>query len=224
YYENQLKKTKHQVDAEAIRAFFPLERCLAGMFSVYEECFGLTIRQIENPQPWAEGVTLYAVADSRTDEPLGLFYLDLYPRPGKYNHFAQFGIIDGKLMGDGYYQRPTVALMCNFPTPTDSAPSLLTHDNLETLFHEFGHALHTILTRAKYVAFSGTNVPRDFVEAPSQMLENWTWDKGVLDSFAADYRDPSKKIPADLLARMEKAKLATIGTFYRRQLAFALGD
>src|SRR5690606_8454785 len=118
YYENQLKKTKHQVDAEAIRAYFPLERCLAGMFSVYEECFGLTIRQIENPQPWAEGVTLYAVADSRTDEPLGLFYLDLYPRPGKYNHFAQFGIIDGKLMGDGYYQRPTVALMCNFPTPT----------------------------------------------------------------------------------------------------------
>jgi thimet oligopeptidase len=224
YYENQLKKTKYQVDAEAIRAYFPLNNCLAGMFDVYESIFGLTITQIENPQPWAEGVTLYVIADSRTGEPLGLFYLDLYPRQGKYNHFAQFGIIDGKLMNDGYYQRPTVALVCNFPEPTADAPSLLTHANLETLFHEFGHALHTILTRAKYVAFSGTSVPRDFVEAPSQMLENWAWDKGVLDSFAADYRDPSKKIPADLLARMEEAKLATIATFYRRQLALALGD
>ncbi len=224
YYENQLKKTKYQVDAEAIRAYFPLNNCIAGMFDVYESIFGLSITQIENPQPWAEGVTLYAVSDSRTGEPLGLFYLDLYPRQGKYNHFAQFGIIDGKLMNDGYYQRPTVALVCNFPEPTSDAPSLLTHANLETLFHEFGHALHTIMTRAKYVAFSGTSVPRDFVEAPSQMLENWVWDKGVLDSFAADYRDPSQKIPADLLERMEEAKLATIGTFYRRQLALALGD
>lgn len=224
YYENRLKKEKHQVDAEALRAYFPLERCLAGMFGVYESIFGLKIEQIENPQPWAEGVTLYAISDSRTGEPLGLFYLDLFPREGKYNHFAQFGIIDGKLTGDGYYQRPTVALVCNFPPATADAPSLLSHDNLETLFHEFGHALHTILTRAKYVAFSGTSVPRDFVEAPSQMLENWAWDKDVLDSFAADYRDPGKKIPADLLERMEAAKLATIGTFYRRQLAFALGD
>jgi thimet oligopeptidase len=224
FYENQLKKTKYQVDAEAIRAYFPLDNCLAGMFDVYESIFGLSITQIENPQPWAEGVTLYAVSDSRTGEPLGLFYLDLFPRQGKYNHFAQFGIIDGKLMNDGYYQRPTVALVCNFPEPNGDTPSLLTHDNLETLFHEFGHALHTILTRAKYVAFSGTSVPRDFVEAPSQMLENWTWDKGVLDSFAADYRDPSQKIPADLLERMEEAKLATIATFYRRQLALALGD
>lgn len=224
YYENQLKKAKYQVDAEQIRAYFSLDRCIAGMFDVYENIFGLTIEQIENPEPWAEGVTLYAISDARTGEPLGLFYLDLFPRQGKYNHFAQFGIVDGKLMGDGYYQRPTVALLCNFPPPNEDTPSLLTHDNLETLFHEFGHALHTILTRAKYVAFSGTSVPRDFVEAPSQMLENWTWDKGVLDSFAADYRDPEKKIPAELLDRMEAAKLATIGTFYRRQLAFALGD
>jgi thimet oligopeptidase len=224
YYENQLKKEKYQVDAEELRAYFSLDRCLAGMFDVYETIFGLTIEQVENPDPWAEGVTLYAISDARTGEPLGLFYLDLFPRQGKYNHFAQFGIVDGKLMGDGYYQRSTVALLCNFPPANGDTPSLLTHDNLETLFHEFGHALHTILTRAKYVAFSGTNVPRDFVEAPSQMLENWTWDKGVLDSFAADYRDPSKKIPAELLDRMEAAKLATIGTFYRRQLAFALGD
>jgi thimet oligopeptidase len=100
----------------------------------------------------------------------------------------------------------------------------MSHSDVETLFHEFGHAMHTILTRAKYARFSGTSVPGDFVEAPSQMLENWVWDKKVLDSFAADYRDPSKKIPADILAKLKEAKLATEGTRYRRQLAFGLMD
>jgi Zn-dependent oligopeptidase len=95
---------------------------------------------------------------------------------------------------------------------------------VETLFHEFGHAMHTILTRAQSARFSGTSVPGDFVEAPSQMLENWVWDKKVLDSFAADYRDPSKKIPAEILAKLKEAKLATEGTRYRRQLAFGLMD
>jgi thimet oligopeptidase len=117
-----------------------------------------------------------------------------------------------------------VALVCNFPVPQKETPSLLTHRDVETLFHEFGHALHSILTRAQYGRFAGTSVPGDFVEAPSQMLENWVWDKRVLDSFAADYRDPAKKIPADTLARLKEAKLATVGIYYRRQLSFALMD
>jgi thimet oligopeptidase len=95
---------------------------------------------------------------------------------------------------------------------------------VETIFHEFGHAMHSILTRAKYARFSGTSVPRDFVEAPSQMLENWVWDKSVLDSFAADYRDPTKKIPAEILAKLKEARLATEGTRYRRQVSFGLMD
>jgi thimet oligopeptidase len=93
-----------------------------------------------------------------------------------------------------------------------------------TIFHEFGHAMHSILTRAKYARFAGTSVPGDFVEAPSQMLENWAWDKSVLDSFAADYRNPTNKIPADILGKMKAAKLATEGTYYRRQLSFGLAD
>jgi thimet oligopeptidase len=148
----------------------------------------------------------------------------MFPREGKYNHFAQFGIIEGKLLPDGMYQRPVVALICNFPAPTPDHPPLMSHMDVETIFHEFGHAMHSILTRAKYSRFSGTSVPRDFVEAPSQMLENWVWDKKVLDSFAADYRDPSKKIPAEVLAKLKEAKLATEGTRYRRQLSFGLTD
>src|SRR6202011_6416107 len=100
----------------------------------------------------------------------------------------------------------------------------MTHLVVETLFHEFGHALHSITTRAHYVRFAGTHVPTDFVEAPSQMLQNWVWDKNVLDPFAADYRDPSKKIPAETIKKMNDSKLATAGVFYRRQFAFATLD
>jgi thimet oligopeptidase len=224
YFSNQLKKEKYTVDAEQLRVYFPYQRVLNGMFRIYQSIFGLKFDPVEPPYKWIGDLQLYAVSDAKSDEPLGLFYLDMFPRPGKYNHFAQFGLIEGKLLSDGKYQRPTVALICNFPSPAGGKPSLLAHTDVETLFHEFGHAMHSILTRAKYVRFSGTSVPRDFVEAPSQMLENWVWDKKVLDSFAADYRDPSKKIPAEILAKLKEARLATEGTRYRRQLSFGLMD
>ena len=155
---------------------------------------------------------------------MGMFYLDMFPRDGKFNHFAQFSLIAGKEFEEGLYKRPCVALICNFQSPTDDKPSLLSHNEVETLFHEFGHALHSILTRAHHSRFSGTSVPRDFVEAPSQMLENWVWDKEQLDGFAADYRDPAKKIPSDILDQLKAARLATIGTHYRRQLSFGILD
>jgi thimet oligopeptidase len=224
YYSNQLKKDKYNVDKEQLRVYFPYQRVMDGMFDIYQRIFGLKFERVEPPYKWVDDLQCYAVSDAQTGEPLGLFYLDMFPREGKYNHFAQFGIVDGKLLPDGKYQRPVCALICNFPAPTKDRPALMSHDDVETIFHEFGHAMHTILTRAKYVRFSGTSVPRDFVEAPSQMLENWIWDKKVLDTFAADYRDPSKKIPAEILAQLEAARLATEGTRYRRQLAFGLMD
>jgi thimet oligopeptidase len=224
YYSNQLKKQRYDVDAEQLRVYFPYQRVLDGMFAIYQRIFGLKFEPVEPPYKWIGDLQLYAVSDAQTGEPLGLFYLDMFPRDGKYNHFAQFGIIEGKLLPDGKYQRPVCALICNFPAPTKDHPSLMSHMDVETIFHEFGHAMHTILTRAKYARFSGTSVPGDFVEAPSQMLENWIWDKKVLDSFAADYRDPSKKIPAEILAKLKEAKLATEGMRYRRQLAFGLMD
>jgi Zn-dependent oligopeptidase len=224
YYANQLKKQKYTVDAEALRVYFPYEKVLHGMFRIYETIFGIRIEEISAPYKWVDDLKLFAVSDSGTGEPLGLFYLDMFPREGKFNHFAQFRLIEGKVMASGKYQRPTVALICNFPAPTKDKPSLMSHMDVETIFHEFGHAMHSMMTRAKYGRFSGTSVPGDFVEAPSQMLENWVWDKKVLDSFAADYRDPSKKIPADILAQLKAARLATEATRYRRQLSFALMD
>ena len=224
YYENLYKKEKFSVDAEQLRVFFPYEQTLQGMFRVYEDIFRLKIVEAKPDYKWNDKVTLHLVYDSLSGEPLGALYLDMFPREGKYNHFAMFPLISGKQLPSGHYQRPTVALICNFPTPGKDKPSLLSHDNVETLFHEFGHALHGILTRTKFSRFAGTSVPRDFVEAPSQMLENWIWDKTVLDAFAADYRDSSKKIPQSVLDKLQEAKKATIARHYRRQLSYGLVD
>src|SRR5437660_160817 len=224
YYANQRDKQKYAVDKEALRAYFPFQKVLDGMFNIYQSIFGLKFEKIAAPYKWIDDLQLYMVTDSSTGEPLGMFYLDMFPREGKFNHFAQFEIISGKLLPDGKYQRPTVALLCNFSPPAADKPSLMTHQEVETLFHEFGHALHSIVTRAKYGRFAGTHVPGDFVEAPSQMLQNWVWDKKVLDTFAADYRDPSKKIPAEIIKKMNDAKLSNAGVPYRRQFAFASLD
>ena len=224
YYSNQRNKQKYAVDKEALRAYFPFQKVLDGIFNIYQSIFGLKFEKITAPYKWIDDLQLYLVTDSATGEPLGMFYLDMFPREGKFNHFAQFDILSGNLLPDGKYQRPTVALLCNFPPATADKPSLLAHNDVETLFHEFGHALHSIVTRAKYGRFAGTHVPGDFVEAPSQMLQNWVWDKNVLDTFAGDYRDPSKKIPAEIIKRMNDAKLANAGVFYRRQFAFASLD
>ena len=224
YYSNQLNKQKYAVDKEALRVYFPFQKVLDGMFAIYQNIFALKFERITAPYQWIDDLQLWVVTDSATGEPLGMFYLDMFPREGKFNHFAQFDILSGKLRSDGKYQRPTVALLCNFPPATGDKPSLMTHTDVETLFHEFGHALQSIVTRARSGRFAGAHVPGDFVEAPSQMLQNWVWDKKVLDTFAADYRDSSKKIPAEIIQKMNDAKLAGAGVLYRRQFAFASLD
>jgi thimet oligopeptidase len=224
YCAEQLRQQKYNIDAEALRAYFPFEKVLQGMFNVYQRIFGVQIREIDAPSRYVEDLKLYAVIDAQSGASLGLLYMDMFPRPGKFNHFANFSLIDGKRLEDGRYQRPTTSLLCNFPTASKDHPSLLTHQHVTTIFHEFGHAMHAILTQAKYVRFSGTNVPQDFVEAPSQMLEYFSWDKKVLDGFAADYRDSTKKIPEEVLAKLKAADLATKAFYYRRQLSLATED
>jgi Zn-dependent oligopeptidase len=135
YYANQRDKQKYAVDKEALRAYFPFQKVLDGMFNIYQSIFGLKFEKIAGPYKWIDDLQLYMVTDSSTGEPLGMFYLDMFPREGKFNHFAQFEIISGKLLPDGKYQRPTVALLCNFSPPTADKPSLMTHQEVETLFH-----------------------------------------------------------------------------------------
>ncbi|MCP4093559.1 MAG: Zn-dependent oligopeptidase [Planctomycetes bacterium] len=224
YYQNMLMKNQYGVDAEALRNYFKLDDVIAGMFDIYQHIFGLTFHRIDTPYAWIDDLQLYVVTDAATGEPLGCFYLDMFPRPGKYNHFAQFDIMGGKRLADGRYRRPAAALVCNFTPGVGDQPALMSHYEVETVFHEFGHAMHAVLTRTKYGQFSGGSVPRDFVEAPSQMFENWVWDVDVLQRFAVDYRDPSKKIPAELIEKMKEANLATAALGYRRQMGLALSD
>ena len=224
YYKALYKKRNYLVDEDELAAYFPYQKTLEGMFAIYQRIFGIKIQPVEPPYKWVSDLAFYAVLDADSGEPMGLFYLDMFPRDGKYNHFQESPILEGRRLPDGRYQCPTTCLVCNFPSPSPDNPSLLSHDEVEALFHEFGHAMHSILTRATYARFSGTSVPQDFVEAPSQMLENWVWDKKVLDSFAANYRHPEQKITANVLDQLKVARLATMGTYYRRQLAFALCD
>lgn len=194
YYANQLKKQRYKVDAEQLRAHFPYERVLKGMFTICGQVFGLSFARLEAPYRWTDNLELYLVSDAKNRRPLGAFYLDMFPRKGKFRHFAQFSLIDGKRLPSGEYQCPCVALVCNFPPPAEGKPSLLSHNEVETLFHEFGHALHSLLTEANYFRFSGTSVPRDFVEAPSQMLENWVWDPQSLNIITTGRRGQSPKL------------------------------
>ena len=224
YYTNKLKREKYAVDTEKLRVYFPYQATLQGMFAIYQKIFSLKFTEVQPPYVWAEGVKLYVVQDATTGVPMGAFYLDMFPREGKFNHFACFGQKAGGVMADGRYDLPVAALLCNFPAPSPDKPSLLKHDDVETLFHEFGHVMHGMLARARFASQGAFSVPRDFVEAPSQMLENWVWDKAVLDTFAADYRDPSKKIPAETIASLVAARQATEGLFNRRQLAIGLLD
>ncbi|HYD83472.1 MAG TPA: M3 family metallopeptidase, partial [Opitutus sp.] len=224
YYMNLLKKQRYAVDEEQLRVFFAYEPTLRGMFDIYQRIFGLTFTEVTPPWVWTPGVQLFVVTDASTDAPIGSFYLDMFPREGKYNHFACFPQMSGRVLPDGRYELPVATLVCNFPPPAGDAPSLLSHDNVETLFHEFGHVMHMLLGRARFQGQTSGAVPRDFVEAPSQMLESWVWDKKVLDTFAADYRDRAKKIPAETIEALTQARVATDGYFNRRQLSLGLVD
>ena len=224
YYTNKLLKERYAVDTEKLRVYFPYQSTLDGMFAIYQKIFGLKFTQVEAPYVWAPDVQLYVVADAATGTPMGAFYLDMFPREGKFNHFACFPQKAGGGMADGRYELPVAALLCNFPAPSADKPSLLKQGDVVTLFHEFGHVMHGMLSRSRFVAQGGFTVPQDFVEAPSQMLENWVWDKAVLDTFAADYRDPEKKIPAETIAAIVAARQATEGYATRRQLSFGLID
>ena len=224
YYQEKQNQISYQIDEEALRQYFPYERCLQGLFQICETIFGIEITEIENPTLWDPSVALYVVTDSETEKPLGLFYLDPFPREGKFNHFAKFGIISGAELADGTYQRPTVALVCNFPAPMENQPSLLTFTDVESLFHEFGHCIHSLLTESRYGRFSGTSVPRDFVEVPSQMLEYWLADPKVLSLFAANWKDISIPMPEDWIHKLNEIDKAHSGVSYRKQISYALID
>ncbi|TFF93169.1 peptidase, partial [Candidatus Thorarchaeota archaeon] len=172
---------------------------------------------------WSDDVRSFEVYDKVTGGLMGMFHLDLFPRDGKFKHQAMFTIL-GRRVKDGRALLPIASMVGNFRKPTKSQPSLLRHSEVVTFFHEFGHLMHVVTNKARYARFGLSGVLPDFIETPSQMLENWAWNEEVLSIISGHYEDPSKKLPSDVLKRMIDAKLLDIGLLTLRQVFFALID
>ena len=185
--------------------------------------FGLEFSEIEDFDSWHEDVRLFVMVDTETGEEIGRFYLDLFPREGKFSHAAEFPLVPSRRLEDGSYQNPMCAMVANFTKPTKETPSLLQHGEVETLFHEFGHVLHQNLGRTETARFSGTNVERDFVEAPSQIMEHWVWRADVLQRFAR-HHETGGPIPQELVDQLVAARNLNKGIFQLRQMQYGWWD
>jgi thimet oligopeptidase len=223
YYDTQQRKTDYGVDNFEVAEYFPLQQVLDGMFALTSEMFGITFEEITDFDTWHEDVKLYAMHEADSGEEIARFYLDLFPREGKYGHAAEFPLIRGRLLEDGSYQNPVCAMVANFTKPTKDQPSLLQHGEVETLFHEFGHVLHQNLGRTELARFSGTSTERDFVEAPSQIMEHWTWRPDVLKRFARHY-ETGEPIPTGLVDQLVAARLLNKAMWQLRQMTYGWWD
>eukprot|EP00092_Neocalanus_flemingeri_P009866 GFUD01010635.1.p1 GENE.GFUD01010635.1~~GFUD01010635.1.p1 ORF type:complete len:787 (+),score=201.65 GFUD01010635.1:408-2768(+) len=223
YYANQVEKKNYSVDKEKLKEYFPLETVTAGMMEIYQRLLGLKFTKLDGGEVWHDEVSMYQVDDKATGENIGYFYMDLHPRDGKYGHAAMWDLQPGSLDKHGNRQKAVATMVCNFPKPEADKPALLEHRQVQTFFHEFGHVMHGICSRTNISTFFGTNVEGDFVEAPSQMLENWVWEEESLKMMSGHYEDESP-IPADLLKNLVASKSANEGGKSLRQMYFATLD
>jgi peptidyl-dipeptidase Dcp len=221
YYAEKLKNEKFQVNDEMLRPYFKLENVIDGVFQVAKNLYGLTFQQRFDIPVYHEDVKTYDVLDENGKH-VSVFYADFHPRAGKRGG-AWMTSFRGQKVDQGVQVRPHVAIVCNFTKPTATKPSLLGFDEVTTLFHEFGHALHGMLADTKYESLSGTNVFWDFVELPSQILENWAYEKECLDLFAEHF-ETKEKIPAELIKKIKDSSSFLEGRATLRQLSFATVD
>nr|WP_227467873.1 M3 family metallopeptidase [Nocardioides lijunqiniae] len=213
YYEELVRKEQLQVDAQQVRTYFAFDKVRQGLLHVTGRLFGLRYEEVADATLWADDVTAYDVFDAAEGDAadsFGRIYLDLHPREGKYKHAAQFTLTEGV----GGRQLSEGVLVCNF------SRGLMEHDHVVTLFHEFGHLVHHVLGgRGRWTRFAGVSTEWDFVEAPSQMLEEWAWDADVLRTFATD--ESGEPIPADLVGRMRRGDDFGKGYLARQQMFYA---
>lgn len=221
YYAEKLKSEKFQVNDEMLRPYFKLENVIDGVFKVAGKLYGLKFEQRFDIPVYHEDVKTYEVLDEEGNH-VSVFYADFHPRAGKRNG-AWMTSFRGQKIEKGVNIRPHVAIVCNFTKPTPTKPSLLGFDEVVTLFHEFGHALHGMLANTCYETLSGTNVYWDFVELPSQIMENWAYEKECLDLFAEHY-ETKEKIPADLIKKIKDSSSFLEGRATLRQVSFATID
>jgi len=223
YYNEMVQDKKYSVDQEKLKEYFPLEVVTKGLMEIYQRLLGLTFTKETEGEVWHDEVELYRVDDTATGEIIGYFFMDMFPRDGKYGHAAMWQLQPASLNSSGKRQKSVASMVCNFPKPSGGKPSLLSHKQVKTFFHEFGHVMHGICSKTNISMFFGTNVEGDFVEAPSQMLENWVWQEESLRMMSGHYKDGSP-IPKDLLQKLVASKKANSGGLNLRQIFFGTFD
>ena len=229
YIKAQILRKKFNVDSAKIAEYFPVEKVFDGLFSVASTLYNISFQDVTkdagtlNLPLWHPDVKLFAVSDKTTGKVIGHIYTDLFPRENKYSHAACWGLRARKVWDDGTVQLPLAALVCNFTKPTAEKPALMTHEEVTTFFHEFGHGLHNLLTQTTMGRFSGANVELDFVEAPSQMFENWTWEPEVLRLFAQHYKT-HEVLPEALIKNLQAAQTVGSGLETEHQIYYGMVD
>lgn len=226
YYDMQQQREEHGVNADEIAEYLPLDHVWQGLFEITGEVLGLDYRRIEDARAWHPDVALYEIRDRSGGEVIAHFYADLFPREGKYTHAAAFPLVIGHRRADGTYATPVNAIVANLTPPAGERPSLLRHGprgEIETLFHEFGHILHMSLTRASYARFSGAETEWDFVEAPSQIMEHWSWEPELIRRLSRHYRT-GEQIPDRLVDALVGSRYINVGLRYARQVWFGTLD
>jgi Zn-dependent oligopeptidase len=214
YYAELVRKSSYDFDSQSVRPYFAFDRVKQGLFDVTSKLFGVSYRPVNVPT-WDKSVEAYEMVEN--GKVIGRFYLDMHPRKDKYNHAAEFPLRTGATNR----QIPEAALVCNLPGGEPGDPGLMTHDDVQTFFHEFGHLVHTLVSgRHQWIGISGINTEQDFVEAPSQMLEEWTWDPKTLQTFAKHYQT-NEPIPTALVTRMRRASEFGKAMTVRQQMVYA---
>jgi peptidyl-dipeptidase Dcp len=221
YYAEKLKKERFNLDQEILKPYFKLENVIDGVFTIANKLYDLQFKEISDIEKYHEDVKTYNVTDV-VGNFIAVFYADFHPRPGKRNG-AWMTSYKPQQIKDNVNDRPHISIVCNFTKPTATKPSLLTFNEVTTLFHEFGHALHGMLANTTYNSLSGTSVSWDFVELPSQILENWCFEKEALELFAKHY-ETGEVIPMEYVAKIKESASFHEGMQTLRQLSFGLLD
>lgn len=221
YYTEKLKQERFDLDDEKLKPYFKLESVIDGAFTIAERLFQLKFTEVFDVDKYHEDVKTFRVSDTKGLD-VALFYADFHPRPGKRNG-AWMTSYKSQYVKGGKNERPHISIVCNFTKPSKTKPSLLTFNEVTTLFHEFGHALHGMLANTTYPSLSGTGVYWDFVELPSQVMENWCYEKEALELFAKHY-ETGETIPMELIEKIKASATFMEGMQTLRQLSFGLLD
>ena len=221
YWSERYQEAEYSLNAEELKPYFQLESCIDAVFGLANRLYGINFKELNNVPKYHEDVKVYEVTDEDGSH-LALFYADFFPRASKRGG-AWMTEFRGQSIRNGVEYRPFISIVCNFTKPTADTPSLITHDEFTTFLHEFGHALHGIFAQGRYGSLTGTSVARDFVELPSQIMENWAFEPEYLNSFAKHYQT-GEPIPAELIEKVVAAKNYLAGYGQVRQLHFGYLD